>query len=466
MSVNSEQTEQSSGRIALLTPYDGGNLGDAAIQDAMIVNFRLRLPDAQFSGISLNCANFVRQHGVSGAFPLCRTDRPFYQMSQRTDTERSSETDCHTAEAGQSGRGMWASRVRRALQTFPVLWQWLKKGYGWVTTIPLEIRHAIEGYRFLQTQDILIVSGGGQLDEEWGGPWGHPFALFKWSVLARIAEVPCAIVSVGACKLTSTISRGFLSGALRMARYRSYRDRNSREFAARLLPRACGDIVVPDLAFSLPPSELPLPADIRAKAQGRPIVAISVIAYAKPGAWPSPDQALYDRYLERMAQVASELLKRGYFLVFVWSSEEDKRTIPEMLGRLDNQTRNRLAQQVHVPEVVTWKDLVASLEDVDSLIASRLHSAILGFLTETPTVAISFDPKVDWLMEDLGLTDYLLQIGDFTSKDVIEALDRIELRRTVVLERMASYQNRIRSTCALQYDALAELVRDVRPRSH
>lgn len=56
-------------RIALLTPYNGGNLGDAAIQDAMIANLRSRLPDAQFSGICLNCDNF-KNDTVAGPF-LC-----------------------------------------------------------------------------------------------------------------------------------------------------------------------------------------------------------------------------------------------------------------------------------------------------------------------------------------------------------------------------------------------------------
>ena len=34
---------------------------------------------------------------------------------------------------------------------------------------------------------MLVVAGGGQLDEEWGGSWGHPYALMKWAVLARVA---------------------------------------------------------------------------------------------------------------------------------------------------------------------------------------------------------------------------------------------------------------------------------------
>ena len=97
-----------------------------------------------------------------------------------------------------------------------MLW-FLKPIYKAARRVYQELRHCAGAYRFLRTEDLLIVSGGGQLDEEWGGPWGHPFTLFKWAVLARIAHVPFAIASVGACKLTSKTSRFFVSVALRMA---------------------------------------------------------------------------------------------------------------------------------------------------------------------------------------------------------------------------------------------------------
>ena len=35
--------------IALLTPYNGGNLGDASILDAVVANIGRRLPDAQLT---------------------------------------------------------------------------------------------------------------------------------------------------------------------------------------------------------------------------------------------------------------------------------------------------------------------------------------------------------------------------------------------------------------------------------
>ncbi len=448
-------------RIVLLTPYGGGNLGDASIQDAIIANLRLRLPNAQFSGITKSCDNFLDQHGV-GAFPIQATVVRGYALTPgRLAEQRRREKESQACEPCRKRRGAWVGGLERALKSMPVIWRCLKIG----AAIPQEIRHCIGGYRFLCKQDLLIVSGGGQLSEQCGGAWGHPFALFKWAVLARVARVPYVVASVGygvervgVGKVDLTASRVFLAAALRMARYRSYRDKSTREFATNLLRRAAEDTVVPDMAFSLLPSQLPPPASIRGIAQGRTVVAISPIAFAKPGRWPSENAALHDRYLREMAQILSQLLRRDYFLVIVYSSLfDDESIIPELLARLEDESKHRLADQLHIPTIDTWRDLVATLSDVDLLIASRLHSTILGFVSARPTIAISFDPKVDWLMEGLNQTEYLLQFRDFTSKDVIRALDRLQVRRDVVLHQIASYRRRILPVSAEQYDTLAEL---------
>jgi polysaccharide pyruvyl transferase WcaK-like protein len=450
-------------RIALLTPYNGGNLGDAAIQDALIANFRLRLPGARFSGISLNGDNFVERHGT-GSFPLCGSDDPFYRMYRGRIEDQAEKDESRARLSGKGGRS--STLLKGVLTRAPALLRWLKTLRALGTRVYRELLHCVGGYRFLRNHDLLVVSGGGQLDEEWGGPWGHPFTLFKWAVMARIARVPYAIASVGACKINSTTSRLFLSAALRMAQYRSYRDKRSREVAAHLLQRAASDTIVPDLAFTLPPFELPLPAGIKSISQGRSIVAISPIAFARPESWPSPNRALHEQYMQQMTEVVSQLLNRGYFLVIVCSSlGDDERVIPDLLERLDNEAKERVARQIYIPKITTWKDLASCLWDVDFLISSRLHSAILGFLTQTPTVTISFDPKVDSVMEDLNQTEYLLHIADFTAKEVMEAFDRIERRSTLVQQQIATYMDQIRSVCALQYDAVAGLVMTHRRRT-
>jgi polysaccharide pyruvyl transferase WcaK-like protein len=439
-------------RIALLTPYNGGNLGDAAIQDAIIANLRLQSPEALFSGICLNCENFVERHGTD-AFPLCANSSLFYAMSY------GSVSDGVQQKEGSAGnQHPLVTHVKRVLKKAPGLLQALKNLRRCVLSIPKEIFHFSGGYSFLRHQDLLIVSGGGQLDEEWGGPWGHPFALFKWALLAWAARVPCAIVSVGVGRLSSPLSRLFVLIALRMANYRSFRDENSRTIAATLYKVADSDLVVPDLAFGLHISKGRQNANIRLRSRGRTIVAISPIAYAKPGNWPSENHAVYCRYLQQMAMVMSRLVDRDYFLVMVWSSlGDDESVIPQIIEKLDDASRKKLAERLYISRIRTWKELVASLEEADFLVASRLHSVILGTVTGTPTVAISFDPKVNWVMQDLGLADYLLPINDFDAEDVLGVLDNLKNSEDSVAARISSYQLGTRSAFDRQYYTLAEL---------
>ncbi|MGA8553073.1 MAG: polysaccharide pyruvyl transferase family protein [Candidatus Acidiferrales bacterium] len=445
-------------RIALLTPYTGANLGDASIQDAMIANIGLRLPGVEFSGITLNCDNFMERHGP-GAFPLLAHLQ--VHGTFRVSLEDPNEYDSFATMHLPNGVGIFVNKVKTFLKSTPTLRRWLKvlrRIAQVLARIPREVSHSIAGYRFLRTHHLVIVCGGGQLNEEWGGAWQHPFGLFKWAMLAKLARVPYAVSSVGAVKITSAASRMFVTAALRMACYRSYRDKHSKDIVTALLGRADRDPVVPDLAFSIPSSALAPPASIRPLAQGRAIIAVSPIAYYKPGMWFSQDAARYQLYVQKMAEVISQLLGRGYFLVLVWSQlGDDKSVIPELLGRLDDRSKQRLARQLHIPAIKTWSDLVATLRDVDLLIASRLHSTILGFMSETPTIAISFDPKVDWVMEDVGQTDYLLQIRDFSSSDVIDAVYRLELRKDVVVQQIASYRRGILPLMSSQYDSLATL---------
>jgi hypothetical protein len=209
-------------RIALLTPYNGGNLGDASIQVAVVANVGGRLPNARFSGICLNCTNFVERHGVE-AFPLAGRNIPWYSVWPFVP----GTSPPHGTN--QKGFSIWAT-VKVALKNVPVLLRCLRVAaiipqeiLRVAAIIPQEIFHSVGGYRFLCKQDLLVVSGGGQLNEQYGGAWGQPFALFKWAVLARLARVPYVVINVGSGNVVSVLGRLFVSAALLMACYRSYR---------------------------------------------------------------------------------------------------------------------------------------------------------------------------------------------------------------------------------------------------
>ena len=131
-------------RVALLTSYNGGNLGDAAIQDAMISNLRLRIPRVQFFGITLNCDNFVKQHGA-GAFPLLSAMLPPSYGSRESFDPLS-----HTPEVHRPQPAVWRSSIRNALRSIPGLLPLVKKARARWPQSAREILHSLEGYRVLR----------------------------------------------------------------------------------------------------------------------------------------------------------------------------------------------------------------------------------------------------------------------------------------------------------------------------
>ncbi len=136
-------------RIALLTPYSGGNLGDAAIQDAMVANLRARMSDIKISGISLNCDNFTERHGPE-AFPLCGLGRPFYRMSYGCVGDPFEQKPKGKGTLDQKGVG--SVLIKRVRKQMPVFSRYLKTIHSVVVGPWREFWHCFRGYQFLRTQ--------------------------------------------------------------------------------------------------------------------------------------------------------------------------------------------------------------------------------------------------------------------------------------------------------------------------
>ena len=166
-------------RVALLTPYNGGNLGNAAIQDSMISNLRTRVPGIQFLGITLNCDNFIKHHGVEG-FPLLAVSMPLEGSLERASWQkvsREEDLSCRPADLGPPPRNQ--RFVQRVIRSIPGLVSLVKAIRNGIFVIRREFVHSVKGYRILRTQDLLLFSGGGQLDEEYGGSAAAAFRLFQ-----------------------------------------------------------------------------------------------------------------------------------------------------------------------------------------------------------------------------------------------------------------------------------------------
>ncbi len=98
-------------------------------------------------------------------------------------------------------------------------------------TVFAELTFLAKSFAIMRTLDIFVVSGGGQLLNSWGGPWDYPYTIFKWVLLAKLSGTKCYFVNVGAGPLKRPLSKFFITRALALANYVSFRDQKSRELA-------------------------------------------------------------------------------------------------------------------------------------------------------------------------------------------------------------------------------------------
>lgn len=436
MSVKAEQFQRSA-RIALLTPYDGGNLGDSAIQEALIANLRKCDPDIDVCGITLHPERTSARHQIP-CYPLAATSQSHYQGKQRGVSKIGGG---YPSLAAGASAGLYR-RLRRLARAVPFV-RWLK-------ILVDETLHASRSYRQLRKVDVLVIAGGGQLDDEWGGSWGHPYALMKWAVLARAAGSSVVFLSVGACRIGSRLTRLFLKTALSLACYRSYRDAESRRLALGITPRADGP-VLPDLAFSL--SRASMEPSIRAESTALR-VGVSPIAYRHARLWPTADQVQYERYIAEVACFVKEVLRSGDSVTLFSSSPPDDQTFTDLhksvgLG-LDSASRGRLITSA----CGNVGELVDVLHSVDLVVASRLHGVLLSFLSGRPAIAISYDRKVTSLMEELGQAEYCVDIQSFKSDDLLERLSALRAHSEVIKSAVAA-------TCRQYDEVLQEQCRNI-----
>jgi polysaccharide pyruvyl transferase WcaK-like protein len=396
--------------IGLLGPYGYGNLGDAAIQDAMLANVRRWRPGARLVGLSLNPTDTTNRHAI-----------PAYPLYPKCAGGNSVSVGRAATAAPCSAKPLTIKgRVKDVMRRQPAIGWVLTPAFAlrrWIERAGQEARFSFQAWRRLREFELLVISGGGQLDDSWGGPWRHPFTLFRWTLLARLAGARVVFLSIGAGPLNAPLSRGFCRGALALADYTSYRDAESATFVRERLGRG-DDRVVPDLAFSLGACPPPDPADA-------PYAAVGPMPYFDPRAWPEKDARTYADYLERMCAIVAGLIDRGYPVVLFGSDiHMDERVIRDLLSRIADRAPTAVSRVRYQP-TPTVPALLSLLQGAEFVVASRYHGVLLSHLLATPAVAISYHPKVTSLMKDAGQSEYCLDLAVATAPDVLTCTDRL-----------------------------------------
>ncbi|MCC0176766.1 polysaccharide pyruvyl transferase family protein [Waterburya agarophytonicola K14] len=422
-------------KIGLIGPFGGGNLGDAAIQQSMISNLRRFNSNIQIYGFSIKPQDTELRHGIT-TYPINKAANSVDYCWWKGKTEGSFPSKL-TNFLIQWNKNTANSLVR-------------KVGSKIITNI-LEILALVRAYQnFKQLNlDSLIVSGGGQLDDYWGGAWGHPFTLLTWCLFAKISGTKFLIVSVGAAPINQPLSKLFTRITLSLADYRSYRDEDSQKYIREVVGFEQNDPVFADLAFSLP-------TDFSQKSpknpQDREIIGIGAMSYFNPkSSWPEKDEAVYIDYLNKLATFAVWLTEQNYDLaLFPGQTAHDKLAIEDFKALLKQKgvAEDRIIEK----PILTVDELMNQLIDLDFVIASRFHGVLLSLLIDKPVLALSYHPKIDMLMQDTGQSKYCLEIDNFQVDVIKDKFNSLHRDRQAIKAQLASKTQEYKSSLAKQYD--------------
>lgn len=430
-------------RIGLISPCLG-NLGNAAILSSMIANIRKRIPDAEIIGITLSPEDTRRRHGID-AFRITSASRANYSSSDSIgpDTQRQPLK--------------WWRHIREGLKQL----SWLRSLVRAVRLCCMEIVHILSASRLVRKLDCVIVTGGGALDEFWGGAWGHPWTLFKFATLSWVHRVRFLFVSVGKCSLEHPRSRFFVRNALRLAEYRSYREQESCIAAQALLPSHKGS-VCPDLAYGYPCPDLPK-ARTHGSTDEQLVVAVSPIAYCDPRVWPVQNEQRYKRYLCELAKFVDCLIQQGHRVLLFATDNPDVQTIDDLLAMVSSSSVDANSVEVVLgPPEQTTDGLLCGISSADVAIASRLHGVILSHLLAIPVLAISYDRKVDIHMRDIEQSEHCVKIDDVDSKGLMERFRALKNVRERESAHLAQAVQRYRGQVDAQYDLLFGMIQSDR----
>jgi polysaccharide pyruvyl transferase WcaK-like protein len=386
-------------RIAVVANAGNTNLGDEAVLASALHALRSRLVDPNIRVFSLNPADTAARHGVAAA-PL-----------------RSRVTTTRPADAPTARQDTLRAAVRTVPVVAPILRACVRVARG-AMRFGREVKFILRSWRRVRGADLLIVAGSNQLEDWFGGPSGYPYSVLLWTVLARLAGAPVAVISVGAGPLHSRLSQWMCVRALRFTSYASFRDAESLDLMRSLGYRGPA-AVVPDLAFGL---ELAEPTGRPVGRQAR--LAINLFPFRDPQYDPTVTDggADFAEYIDAFARLVAAAAARGMQPVVFGSQRADARALELLEQRLLTLAPDIRAVERHMPATVD--ELVDVIDSSDIVVATRYHGILLAVFRNRPTIGICYQSKSRRLLEMAGLGEYAIDATDLDPGVILDYLSK------------------------------------------
>ncbi|MGC4192968.1 MAG: polysaccharide pyruvyl transferase family protein [Thermomicrobiales bacterium] len=266
--------------------------------------------------------------------------------------------------------------------------------------LPKEQREAL---KVIDSADLVIACPGGYLTNATHSFYPQVAQVFAASRKAK--RFWLAPMSIGPAH--TFFEKALLRAALSNARAVYVRETWSQNFCTSL---EIDSILSSDLAF-LPTRRY---AD-GLNEQTKDCITATVVRWNFPDS-SNVDEAI-NNYHHAMAVALDRASQRHQLPVKLLLQVDNDREVSERVAGL-------MRAPTEIVRVETPEEYRQILSRAAVMFASRFHSAVFAMCVRTPTVVISYLPKGRYMMEDMGLAEFVVDIEDVSA----ERLETISLK--------------------------------------
>jgi polysaccharide pyruvyl transferase WcaK-like protein len=309
--------------------------------------------------------------------------------------------------------------------------------------------------RAILDSDIVVSKGGGFLLDR-GARYIVPLHLASIWCAIRLGK-PVVIFAQTVGPFDRPLARRIASFVLKRVRWILVRDDYSVDVCTRVLGVGADRVArVGDAAFllaRLPDGSIGAPAGADDPRSG---AAMSLVAPRFAGI--KGDEA-EERFVDLMSRVVSGIAERlGRPTTIIPHLESGPSNDRELAERIVGRTGG--ASVASILDVAHPARIVRTLAGREFAICTRMHSMIFSIVAGTPFVGISYLPKTDSLLRELGLGDWIVPMHEVIA-DPVAGSARVErIAREILADHGAALARvrRARESALLASEAGVDVV--------
>lgn len=164
--------------------------------------------------------------------------------------------------------------------------------------------------------------------------------------------------------------------------------------------------------------------------------------------WNYPDhlnvQEMRDRYVNEYLKAIAFLFKYSGNQVVLYNQVgggEGKSADEQLIAEIVSKS---CGQAFFDNSALTPRVLKSRLCNCEGVIASRFHSALFAIQAEVPFVSLSYQPKAEFILKDLGLSSHLRYVSNFDGEEVADALVGFSAQRSQLKDSLTLIKKQAR----------------------